>query len=791
MRKWRALVWVGGLLGCGSPGIIDGDRGIAVVADAAVRGDVRSSPDLAPDLRPDEGADVRLAPDAGEVCTKALADAGGSADGCSVPLPPARDLLDEALGKLGLDRCKASFRTYDPTVYALIYPADPYRFPFFERTHREALEAPRFARALSAELDRAAATDRPVTQALTVAAHHAGFGGAVCVPPSDPGGDHPLGAALVRLIRGTGGTPDAAQLEREADGLPLAFQRAMVPVVDALGYAAEARALALKDADIGKPGTSPGVTPELVFTYAASPALVNHSGLMLNQKDPWVQNVFQGGAKGFQVQHLYRAAVRLAAAIEGAKLGRFAGLAIAFVVDTPIGRILFRGAEDSVYDPSDPEVSGPIALLLDTGGDDTYRIPAGANVSVKNPVSVVIDLAGKDTYGYVEAPSPLDGTRLPSDSWGRAKPSDPSQGDGPISLSEDARQGAGRLGIGLLFDLGGKADRYSSLRMSQGFGALGVGVLYDDGGDDVYRGEAAVQGAGMFGIGLLLDGGGDDRYETYTLAQGFAYVKGVGVLYDAAGSDQYLANVGDPAQGGDPLYFSPQLPGTGTSSLTQGAAWGRRADFTDKLSQAGGLGVLRDRVGDDRYRTSVFGQATAYWYGTGILADGAGNDSYDGLWYVQGSAAHYSMAVFVDDAGDDRYDTGLKARATSLGVGHDCSVGWHLDLGGDDVYRAPFLSLGAGNDNGQGFFVNRGGKDSYATVGTTSLGAAYQSATAGWRTKAMTLGVFVDTEGADVYVHEEKPVDRNGKSWLYGTGSPATTYLFGIGLDGTGTVLLP
>src|SRR6185436_5684009 len=83
---------------------------------------------------------------------------------------------------------------------------------------------------------------------------------------------------------------------------------------------------------------------------------------------------------------------------------------------------------------------------------------------------------------------------------------------GPITLSRELRQGSGAFGVGILADLGGGDDQYTSPRRSQGYGAAGVGVLFDDGGDDHYLGETEVQGAATMGIGLLLDAG-DGRDE--------------------------------------------------------------------------------------------------------------------------------------------------------------------------------------------------------------------------------------------------------------------------------------
>src|SRR5437870_3451412 len=61
-----------------------------------------------------------------------------------------------------------------------------------------------------------------------------------------------------------------------------------------------------------------------------------------------------------------------------------------------------------------------IALLLDTGGNDTYRVPVGATTSLNHFAAVAVDLGGNDTYGYDEHRVSRDGTRLPSDEWGRA-----------------------------------------------------------------------------------------------------------------------------------------------------------------------------------------------------------------------------------------------------------------------------------------------------------------------------------------------------------------------------------
>jgi len=183
--------------------------------------------------------------------------------------------------------------------------------------------------------------------------------------------------------------------------------------------------------------------------------------------------------------------------------------------------------------------------------------------------------------------------------------------------------------------------------------------------------------------------------------------------------------------------------------------FGRRAPGNgDTVNLSGGIGVLRDVSGKDVYVASIFGQASGYWFGTGVLADGAGDDAYDGWWYTQGSAAHAALAVFLDDAGDDRYDVANADHppyATNTGQGHDYSVGWHIDLGGNDAFRAPGLGLGAGNANGAGLLINLGGNDTYQTPGGTVLGGAAFDLSAGRPATLPCYGLFLDVGGSDTY----------------------------------------
>jgi hypothetical protein len=365
--------------------------------------------------------------------------------------------------------------------------------------------------------------------------------------------------------------------------------------------------------------------------------------------------------------------------------------------------------------------------------------------------------------------------RVPSDAEGR------NGGTAlPTSRSRTSRQGAGRLGVGMLFDLDG-ADHYRSHRMSQGYGALGVGVLYDAAGDDVYEAEAASQGAAAFGLGLLLDRAGTDRYVAYTMSQGFAYARAAGILHDRDGGDTYFMHPSDV------LYPSAQDPTGSNSTLGQGTAFGRRADFVpDRTFMSGGVGVLRDTAGNDEYTAAIFAQGCGYWYGMGFLLDGAGDDAYNGQWYVQGSAAHFAISAHVEGGGNDVYNATARRQNVVLGGGHDFSVSWFVDRAGTDDYRAPGLSFGAGNASGFGLFADAVGDDRYDSTSDLSFGnASIETPTDALRRMVKTVGIYLDADGADTYARPTIAPVANDAMWRQ-TARPGDYGEEGVGIDRTG-----
>lgn len=378
---------------------------------------------------------------------------------------------------------------------------------------------------------------------------------------------------------------------------------------------------------------------------------------------------------------------------------------------TKWGEVILRGGQNDRDD-----LSGAF-LLIDTGGDDSTRGAASA----LGRFSIHIDTHGRDQY--------LSDWELGSQKVEAFAGRKEGKGLGPASA---------RLGFSMLVDSRG-ADLYRSRFMSLGAGDLGFSALLDKEGDDQYDAYSSAQGYGLFGAGVLEDLAGNDRYEGFTLVQGASLTQGLGLLVDRAGNDAYIAN--DTV-----IDFPSAQSAQHNASLSQGSSFGRRADYSDGQSLAGGVAILLDGAGSDTYSCGVFGQGVGYWMAVGALWDVGGSDQYQGQWYVQGASAHFAVGILEDDQGDDAY-TALMNMAQ--GAGHDFSLGFLRDGGGSDRYQAPNLSLGAGNANSVGWLLEQGGDDTYAASGFT-LGRA-STHSPGLRSRALNLGVFLDLGGKDTY----------------------------------------
>lgn len=387
------------------------------------------------------------------------------------------------------------------------------------------------------------------------------------------------------------------------------------------------------------------------------------------------------------------------------------------VLETPQGPILIRGTGND-----GGEVDA--LLVIDFGGDDEYKLPAKP---AERPVRLVIDLGGNDLY-LSAAPF----------SWGAAL-----------------------LGVSLLVDDSGDDD-YRGGDWSLGCGVAGIGALWDRAGDDRYYGGLGAEAVGVFGAGTLLDDGGDDEYAADCFCQGFASTGGMGALVDRGGDDSYFAGRDE-----EDIWRRQSTYIT----FAQGSAYGhrfghvyeeggeRRWKMTGQLP--GGVGLLYDAWGDDRYDADVFGQGAAYWYSLGLLVDGGGNDRYRATWYGQGVGTHAAVGCLVDRGGDDRYFSWN----TSQGCGHDFSAGILVDEGGNDRYVGTTLCQGAGNAwCGLGILADRGGNDLYR-CGNRCWGFGSEETR---RPDAAPYGFLIDDGGSDVFVGGPEGLDRSSGRWRQG-----------------------
>ncbi len=675
------------------------------------------------------------------------------------------DLLDAALADANLDRADIGYSDAELALasYAAVLD-DAFLLPWFRELQADPEAIPCFTASRDAALAHYADLGHPATGAVTVA----------MALLDEPAPDAPIDAStlfddigrpsgLRSLMDATEGNDTPLDTADLPDGLMTELEpvfAAMTEVVLAWGPMADAVDDPERSADYGHGG--------LIIDFDSSPDLAADG----------VQDRLLGAAGP---RALYGPSLQLAFAIENADLGPYTGQGSGILLElrTAMGDVLITGGDAQAFDED-----RPVLFHLDLGGDDQWQHSAGGNAAGM-PLSVMIDLQGNDRYGYAEVPHTRDGERLPSDLWGRYN------GDanyGPFSVSKVGRQGSGRFGVGMLFDLGGGQDTYTSLRTSQGWAHQGVGVLRDDGGDDQYRGEAGMQGAASMGIGVLIDEAGSDLYSTWTYSQGFGYAQAVGILFDRGGDDTYIADTGSPELGGDPIYHSPQMPGQGNSSFSQGAGFGRRGD-ADGAFLSGGIGILRDEAGHDAYTASVFGQGTGYWQGTGVLSDAGGNDSYDAFYYVHGAAAHYAIGALLDGGGDDMVGQQLTPRHVQLGSGHDFSIGLYIDESGNDTYRYGGLAAGSSNCQGIGLFADNGGDDHYEALSDLSTGLGNHSGECidTPRIGAQAVGLFMDAGGSDIYVWpegSEVPAPADGSTFGHRHHDHDTEH--GGAVDGTG-----
>ncbi|GIV15364.1 MAG: hypothetical protein KatS3mg022_0799 [Armatimonadota bacterium] len=651
------------------------------------------------------------------------------------------DAFEQALAQVGLTKHMARFNPLDLQLYG----GGEYRLPFFDSVHLDPWRVPFVVRTLRQDCLQNAGN---IASLLSTASLRLSEGTRRTLI-SDPteslkrkadGFHQPLYQAVAAIYRAARQkVPEKAAWVGQLAAVPMQVQKPVAYLLLAMVEARRWRDLAFRDA----------------FTQSSAQTFFE----MLCQppsESEKLQDIFHTAywrlVRAVDLKALFAGAHDLMLVSERVATElRKTSISDGFRVDipTPYGIVALHDRRADTYNRQ------KYLLIVDTGGNDTY-LGAGGTASADHPIAVVIDLKGNDRY-LQDASMASRGVADASDRKTRR-----------VSPCI----GGAVLGYAFMLDMDGN-DLYRSLAITQGGAVFGVGALIDNAGDDRYECYVNGQGGADWGIGLLVDRTGNDSYHCFSMAQGYGATKGYGLLLDVEGDDTYTAD-------DQTLDFPSPQTDKHNVSLAQGAGYGRRADYTDGHSLAGGIGVLVDGAGNDRYSCGVFGQGVGYWYGLGILSDGGGDDVYEGVWYVQGASAHFAVGILEDTSGDDHY---VATMNMAQGAGHDFSLGWLIELGGNDVYRAPNLSLGGGNANGIGIFWDACGDDRYEVQPSITLGRSSIGARGSLRERALCLGLFCDTGGKDTYPEPLSFAHDNALWAQSGASQPPMRLEYGAGID--------
>lgn len=370
-----------------------------------------------------------------------------------------------------------------------------------------------------------------------------------------------------------------------------------------------------------------------------------------------------------------------------------------------------------ILGPGNDTYTGAPQILIDLGGNDTYRLSTPRDAHGHPHSQVIIDLSGDDTY-----------------------------------IAERGGLASGSFSFSALIDMAGD-DVYRCKENGLGFGLFGVGILYDHAGHDRYEGDTFTMGVAFNGVGLLIDKAGNDRYNGASFSCGVGLGGGLGAIVD---------------EDGDDIYACTGKVDSGYGDEGEYTAFGLGVGFGFRGLTAGGIGIVFDKQGKDIYRAGQFGLGCGYWWGAGIVHDVEGNDIYECSRYGLGSGAHYGVGIVLDDAGDDTYTAIRRSAVAEMGSTWDLSVGTLIDSAGDDVYRGRGYCLGGAAQNSYGIFWDKLGDDVYIAQGKDQSAGYIGGDDYGAGRGADNLAVFLDSGGKDTYTMEGRANDTTKVVKKYG-----------------------
>lgn len=325
--------------------------------------------------------------------------------------------------------------------------------------------------------------------------------------------------------------------------------------------------------------------------------------------------------KTFSENDLAAAAQRVFAGLDAAlaSLPKKTALGKRICWKTANGDVLIGGSGDDVYDK---EILKDVSILIDLGGDNTYKTPVAA--AREREIRVAIDMGENVT---VEGAETVHGNA-----------------------------GSGVFGIGA-FVLPNPAGLkvIKTADFSQGAGIAGVGALAVSGPAQL-TGQNSTQGMGAFGVGILhARSGKGSSYVATRTGQGAALTRGVGI---------FLHEGNDASIKGGLVQPDPREP-LGSVSMCQGVGFGPRA------YAGGGVGIAIVKGDGNSVKGSYFSQGVGYWHGFGVFRLRGDDNTTQARRYDMGSGVHNAfghMDVF-----------GNKNRILNWGVGP--SYGWDHGIG--------------------------------------------------------------------------------------------------------------
>lgn len=399
------------------------------------------------------------------------------------------------------------------------------------------------------------------------------------------------------------------------------------------------------------------------------------------------------------------------------------------------------------WGPNEYDLS-KIDVVIDPGGNDIYRY----SVAARPKVQLVVDWAGNDTYSGAE--------EIP----------------GPASAL---------LGVSVLVDHQGD-DRYEGGVRSCGSALMGVGLLLDHAGNDTYKGTTWSLGFGRYGFGGIVDledppaarakgkyeyPDGSDMYLAQESSEGYGGPRGFGLILDGAGRDVYRLSGSRPVWGDRTVSY----------------ASGQGVGYGDGLFDSGGIGLLCDLAGDDRYEAGEVSQGAGWLLGMGMLYDRSGNDLYYGTRYSQGAAAHGGVGILADDGGDDTY-------WGSIAQAWDLSLALLIDRDGNDSYQGDHRvgAIGRAGHQSIAWLIDLDGQDRYvrapdvqsAPEYNVGMGESSANENNYQQCQCFSLSVLLDAGGTSDFYSQR----NRGNGVIKATGSrnassPALSTFHGLFID--------